>query len=159
MGLASENGCPHAGTLDFVDNRVNPNTGAISVRAVVPNPRPAGGVRLLSPGMFVRVRLPLGAPYAALLISDDALWSDQGQKFVYIVDAKNAVQSRPVKVGSLQDGLRVITDGLKADEWVGVAGLQRLRPGQTVHPQRVPMPGARKVGGAAAPAPPKQPMP
>ena len=108
---------------------MNPNTGSISVRGVFANPKPANGVRLLSPGMFVRVRLPIGQPHPAVLVIDRAIGSDQGLKFVYVVDAQNKVQYRRVSTGALQeDGLRVITEGLKPDEWVVVGGLQQVRP-------------------------------
>jgi multidrug efflux system membrane fusion protein len=153
LGLAGEEGYPHAGTLDFVNNQVDPATGTIRVRGIFPNPRPAGGVRLLSPGMFVRIRLPIGAPHPALLVSVGAVGSDQGQRFVYVLDDKDVVRRRDVKAGPLQDdGLLAITDGLKAGDWVVVGGLQRLRPGQAVRPQRVPMPADRR----AAPAQLKQ---
>ena len=103
---------------------MNPNTGSISVRGVFANPKPANGVRLLSPGMFVRVRLPIGQPHPAILVIDRAVGSDQGLKFVYVVDAENKVQYRRVSTGALQeDGLRVITEGLKPDEWVVVGGV------------------------------------
>ena len=115
--------------INFVNNQVNPNTGSISVRGVFANPKPAKGVRLLSPGMFVRVRLPIGQPHPAVLVIDRAIGSDQGLKFVYVVDAKNKVQYRRVSTGALQeDGLRVITEGLKPDEWVVVGGLQQVQP-------------------------------
>ena len=87
---------PHQGTVNFVNNQVNPNTGSISVRGVFANPKPANGIRLLSPGMFVRVRLPIGQPHPALLVIDRAIGSDQGLKFVYVVDAENKVQYRRV---------------------------------------------------------------
>jgi multidrug efflux system membrane fusion protein len=149
LGLVGEPGYPHQGTVDFVDNQVNPQTGTIKFRAVFANPRPPAGVRLMAPGMFARVRLPLGAPYAALLVTDRAIGSDQGQKYVYVVDADGKVQSRPVTTGALQaDGLRVIATGLKAGDSVVVEGLTKLRPGMVVSPKVVPMPAAE-----ASPAP------
>ncbi len=93
---------------------MNPGTGSITVRGVLPNPKPENGVRLLSPGMFVRVHLPIGKPHDALLVIDRAIGSDQGMKYVYVVDDKNIVQQRRVETGALQDdGLRVIDAGLK----------------------------------------------
>ncbi len=87
------------------------------------------GTRLLSPGMFVRIRLPIGQPHPALLVIDRAVGSDQGLKFVYVVDAENKVQYRRVTTGALQeDGLRVIEQGLKADEWVVIGGILQVRP-------------------------------
>src|SRR6185503_3381342 len=83
MGLQGEEGFPHKGMVNFFDNQVAPTTGSISVRGVFPNPEPpGGGVRLLSPGMFVRIRLPIGVPHKALLVIDRAVSSDQGMKFV-----------------------------------------------------------------------------
>jgi multidrug efflux system membrane fusion protein len=144
MGLQDEEGFPHKGTINFVNNQVNPTTGSITMRGVFPNPELSGGgggARLLSPGMFVRVRLPMGAPHQALLVIDRAIGSDQGLKFVYVVDAENRIQYRRVTTGPLQDnGLRVITDGLKPDDRVVVGGLQQVRPRMDVRPDETPMP-------------------
>jgi multidrug efflux system membrane fusion protein len=141
IGLQGEEGFPHQGAFSFVNNQVNPATGSIAVRAVLPNPRPANGTRLLSPGMFVRVRLPIGQPQQALLVIDRAIGSDQGLKFVYVVDAEHKIQYRRVATGALQpNGLRVISDGLKADEWVLVGGLQQVRPRMEIQPEPRAMP-------------------
>jgi multidrug efflux system membrane fusion protein len=141
MGLQGEDGFPHAGTVNFVNNQVNPATGSISFRGVFPNPKPEGGTRLLSPGMFVRVRLPIGPPHPALLVIDRAIGSDQGQKFVYVVDAENKLQYRRVTTGPLEeDGLRVITHGLSADDLVLVGGLPQVRPHMQIQPESVAMP-------------------
>lgn len=138
LALANEEGLPHKGIIDFVDNKVNPGTGTIQVRGVFPNPD-----RGLTPGLFVRVRVPLGPPQSALLVAEVALGSDQGQKFVLTVDDKNKVVSRRVKVGRLEGGLRVINEGISATDWVIVEGLQRVRPGETVTPKQEPMPGKK----------------
>ena len=148
IGLQGEEGFPHKGTINFVNNQVNSSTGSISVRGVFPNTKPPNGARLLSPGMFVRVRLPLGEPHPALLVIDRAISSDQGIKYVYVLDAQNKVQYRRVITGSLQeDGLRVVNDydqvkkdGLKPDDYVVVGGLQLVRPGMEIKPQYVDMP-------------------
>jgi len=141
MGLQDEEGFPQAGTIDFVNNQVNPTTGSITMRGVFPNPMLPGGVRLLSPGMFVRVRLPLGGPHPALLVIDRAIGSDQGLKYVYVVDAESKVQYRRVKTGPLQDnGLRVIAQGLKPDDRVVIGGLQTVRPRMEVRIDETPMP-------------------
>jgi multidrug efflux system membrane fusion protein len=140
LGLQGEAGFPHKGTLNFVNNQVNPNTGAITARGVLDNPRPEKGPRLLSPGMFVRVRLPLGGPRKALLVPEQAVGSDQGKKFVYVVNKENVAVSRPVRTGALHDGLRVIEEGLKPDEFVIVNGLARVRPGLKVEAKQVPVP-------------------
>jgi membrane fusion protein, multidrug efflux system len=153
MGLQGEDGFSHRGTIDFVNNQVNPATGSIAVRGVFPNPKPDGGTRLLSPGMFVRVRLPIGRPHRALLVIDRAIGSDQGLKYVYAVDADHRVQYRRVSVGALQeDGLREVTEGLKADEWVLVGGLQQVRPHMQVQPEPRPMPTLGQAPPTDAPA-------
>jgi membrane fusion protein, multidrug efflux system len=152
MGLQDEEGFPHAGTMDFVNNQVNPTTGSITVRGIFPNPLLSqGGVRLLSPGMFVRIRLPIGQPHQALLVIDRAISSDQGLKYVYVIDAQNKVQYRRVTTGPLEDnGLRVIESGLKPEEWVAVGALQQVRPGMDVRPDQTAMPtlGASPNEGA-----------
>jgi membrane fusion protein, multidrug efflux system len=141
MGLQGEDGYPHNGKINFINNQVNPTTGSISVRGVFDNPKPPGGARLLSPGMFARIRLPIGAPHDAVLVIDKAIASDQGLKYVYVLDADNHVQSRRVTTGSQQEGgLRVITDGLKPDERIVVGGLQQIRPKMEVRPDEIPMP-------------------
>jgi len=135
LSLAAEDGFSHQGTIDFVDNQVNPKTGTLRVRGVFRNKDEA-----LSAGFFARVRVPIGPPHKALLVSDRALDSDQGQKILCVVNDKNEVVARPIRVGSLHDGLRAIEDGLKASERVIVSGLQLVRPGVTVEPKLVDMP-------------------
>jgi multidrug efflux system membrane fusion protein len=111
LGLQIEEGYPHVGSFNFINNVFNPSTGSIAVRGLFPNPRPAKGARLLRPGMFVRIRLPIGEPHQARLVIDKALGSDQGMKFVYVLDRDNKAQYRRVRAGALQDdGLRVIED-------------------------------------------------
>ena len=110
-------------------------------------------MRLLSPGMFVRVRLPIGPRHPALLVIDRAIGSDQGMKYVYVVDADNKVQYRRVATGALQeDGLRVITKGLNGDERVVVGALQQVRPGMEVEPEPVTMPSLAQPAVSEAPA-------
>jgi multidrug efflux system membrane fusion protein len=141
MGVQGEDGFPHEGTINFVNNQVNSTTGSISVRGIFPNPKPEKGARLLSPGMFVRVLMPLGEPHRSLLVIDRAIGSDQGLKFVYVVDAENRAQQRRITTGSLQDdGLRVIESGLKADEWVVVGALQQVRARMEIRPEKIAMP-------------------
>jgi RND family efflux transporter MFP subunit len=142
LGLVSEEGHPHQGTINFVDNQVNPKTGTIRVRGVFPNKQ-----EHLLPGFFARVRVPIGRRHRALLVSDRALDTDQGQKVLYVVNENNEVVSRPVRLGALHDGLREITDGLKPGERVIVNGLQQVRPGTTVEPKLVDMPQRSEVRG------------
>jgi multidrug efflux system membrane fusion protein len=154
-GDASKDPYPYRGQLNFVNNQVNPSTGTVALRAVFENQRAAGGMWKMLPGMFVRIRLDLGLPHRSALVIDRAIGSDQGLKYVYVIDAENKVQSRRVVTGSLQeDGLRVIEPyqpksatnpqetGIKKDEWVVVGGLPQLRPRLEIKPDRVPMPTA-----------------
>jgi membrane fusion protein, multidrug efflux system len=147
MGLPGEDGYPHRGNFNFINNVVNPSTGSVSVRGKFDNPKPEEGTRLLMPGMFVRIRLPIGQPHPALLVIDRALSSDQGLKYVYVLDADNKAQYRRVKTGPLQeDGLRVIEDGLQPGDWVVVGGLQQVRPRMQIQPDRTPMPSLATNG-------------
>jgi RND family efflux transporter MFP subunit len=135
LRLANEDGYPHKGTINFVDNQVNPKTGTLRLRGVFPNKDEA-----LAPGYFAKVRVPIGFAHQALLVSDRAFDTDQGQKVIYVVDADNKVVSRHVSLGALHDGLREITDGVKPGERIIVNGLQQVRPGVTVEPTVVDMP-------------------
>ena len=159
MGLDGEEGFPHAGTVNFVNNVVNPATGTVAIRGVFANPKPPNGRRTLKPGLFARIRLPLGSPRPALLVVDRAVGSDQGLKYVYVIDAEKKVQYRRVTVVPLEeDGLRVVESGLKPDDWVVVGALQQLRPKATVTTEEVPMPagGGPPANAAADPATPKK---
>src|SRR5262249_15918928 len=102
----------------------------------------ANEARLRPPGRFARIRLPVGAPYQALLISEQALGTDQGQKFVFVANEKNEIAYRRVKIGRAHDGMRVVTDGLKMGERIVVNGLQRVQHGAKVDPKEIPMPTA-----------------
>jgi multidrug efflux system membrane fusion protein len=178
IGLEGEDGYPHEGHLNFVNNQVNPATGTLLVRGVFDNKPPvmkesqsrpesiAGimgllaspkvpapllaasqvlparlGVRLLKPGLFVRVRLPIGQPHPALLVVDRAIGSDQGLRYVYVLDDQNRVQYRRVETGALQeDGLRVISKGIEANDRVVIGGLQQVQPKMVVKPEERAMP-------------------
>jgi len=149
VALADEMDFPHEGAMDFVDNQLDRGTGTIIGRALLPNPDLA-----LLPGLFARLRLPGSGQIHALLIPDAAIGSDQAQKFVYAVNADNIAVYRTVQTGSLIDGLRVIRDGLSADDWVISAGTQRVRPGLKVDPQqRTIQPSSGPPTPAAADAP------
>ncbi len=131
LGLAGETGFPHEGYLDFIDNRLDPNTGTMTGRAIFRNPDLA-----LVPGLFARIRLPGSSPYRALLIRDEAIGSDQTQRFALVVNAQNTVEYRKVELGPMIDGLRVIREGLNPEDWVVVNGAQRVRPGAKVDPRK-----------------------
>ena len=130
VGTADEQGFPHEGYMDFVDNQIDRGTGTIQWRAIVPNPD-----GLLAPGLFVRLRLMGSGKYRALLIPDEAIQSDQAQKFVWVVDDQNRVRYRQVTCGTLHDGLRVVSAGLTPGDRVIVHGVQRARPDAIVEPE------------------------
>jgi RND family efflux transporter MFP subunit len=124
LRLANEEEFSRSGMVNFVDNRINANTGTIRMRAIFANPNGA-----LRAGLFVRIRLPIGAPYEALMIPDEAILSDQGRKYVYIDDEKDEVTYRTVTLGQEMKGQVVVKSGLKKSDRVIVEGLQRIRPG------------------------------
>ena len=142
LGLANDKGHPYTGKLDFIDNRVDPNTGTIRVRGVFANPKPKRGSRPLTPGLFARVRVPLGEARSSLLITERAIGRDRGKTFVYVIGKDKTVQRRSVRLGAMHDGLRVVRppepdqniDGILAGDQVVISGLQRIRPGVKVEP-------------------------
>lgn len=142
MGLSNEQGFPHAGTISFVDNQIDPRTGTIRARAAFDNQD-----GFLTPGLFARVKLLGHNRFKAVLVDDRAIGTDQSQKFVYIVGADNKVSYRTVKVGRMTDGLRIVLEGLAPGEHVVVNGLQRVQPGAVIVPQQVAM-DARALGEA-----------
>ena len=142
IALADEEAFSLTGVVDFVDNQVDPTTGTLRLRAVIANP-----THMLSPGLFVRIRFPVGDPHPALLVPEEALATDQGQRFVYVIDQSNHVVYRRVKVGMLLAGRRVITEGLAIDDRVAVTGLQRLRKDREGDPR----PGQREPGASGPP--------
>lgn len=129
LALADEQGFPHQGHMDFVDNQVDPATGTVQGRAVFPNP---DGV--LTPGMFARVQVVGEGPYPALLVPDAAIATDQARRIVYVVDAGNVVQQRVVEPGRQHGKLRVLRSGVDASDRIIINGLQRARPGLAVEP-------------------------
>lgn len=146
IGLADEEGFPLEGTINFIDNQVDATTGTLRLRAKVEN-----ASRFLSPGMFVRVQVPIGAPHPAVLVREEALGADQGQRFVYVVNDKDEIAYRRVTVGMSLGNRRVIESGLELTERVVVTGLQRVRPGIKVAPKPFELPS----DAAAEPAPAK----
>jgi RND family efflux transporter MFP subunit len=131
LRLIDEPDFKHQGKLDFLDNVIDRSSGTIRGRAVVPNPKD-----LFTPGMFARVRVPGSLPYEALLVPEVAIGSEQVRKFVFVLGPDNVVQPKYVTLGQLVGGLRVIKDGLSADDTVVVNGLARVRPGVKVNPQQ-----------------------
>jgi multidrug efflux system membrane fusion protein len=134
VGLADEQGHPHEGRMVFLDNVLNPETGTIHARGLFANKD-----RRFTPGMFARVKLVGSGEYPALLINDSAVGTDQSVKYVLKVGADNKVEYVPVKLGPLVDGLRVVREGLAANDVILVKGLQQVRPGMPVTPQLVAM--------------------
>jgi RND family efflux transporter MFP subunit len=136
LELANEEGYPHQGKLDFAESGVDKETGTLQLRGVFPNPSPAF---VLIPGLFVSLRMPVDKRENALLVTERAIGSDQSGRFLLAVNSENMVEKRPIRMGQLVDGLRVIEEGLQPDESVVVNGLQRARPGAKVDPEQTEM--------------------
>jgi membrane fusion protein, multidrug efflux system len=148
VGLVNEEGYPHAGRLDFLDNRVDPDSGTIRGRALLDNEDGR-----FTPGLFVRLKLVSPRTQTVALVDDRAIGTDLDQKYVLVLDEQDVAQYRAVETGPLVDDLRVVTSGLEAGERVIVNGLQRVRPGVTVAPTQVAMDrGAREMERFAADA-------
>src|SRR5262245_42652715 len=131
VGVARDTGFPRAGTIDFLENRVDTGSGTIRLRGVIDNKD-----RGLVPGLFARVRVPLGPPARRLAVPEVALMSDQAGRFVFVVAADNTVRRQPVAVGGRSGDLTAVETGLTPDDWVIVNGLQKARPGGEVNPVR-----------------------
>ena len=144
VGLANEEGFPHAGTLDFVDNQLNPQTGTIRARAVLQNKDGR-----FTPGLFARVQLLVSGEYSAILIEDRGVNTDQNQKYVLLLSANNQIEYRKVKLGRVIEGLRIVREGLNPGDAIVVNGAQRVHPGVTVTPQWVVM-GADSAAATAS---------
>jgi membrane fusion protein, multidrug efflux system len=131
LQLENENGFPHQGSIDFINNQFNSSTGTLQVRGLFPNAH-----RVLIPGSFVRIRVAGTPLYPALLVSDRAIGTDQGQKFVLVIDKDNIVVVKPVELGPEAEGLRVVRSGLTGEDEVIVNGIVNARPGSKVSPQK-----------------------
>lgn len=145
LGLSSEDGNPHLGQLDFLDNQVNPQTGTIRGRAVFDN---RDGQ--FTPGLYARLKLVGSGTYDATLIQDAAVGTDLGKKFVLVLGKDNSVQYRAIELGPKVEGLRIVRNGLAKGEQIVVNGLQRAMPGSTVDPQTVPMADAATLAALAS---------
>lgn len=130
--LADETGYRWRGRMEFLDNAIDPNSGTIRAKAVVPNP-----TRFLTPGMFGRARLLGSGTYKALLVPDEAIVTDQSRKLVWVMNRENKVEPRPVETGPLVEGLRVVRDGLTPNDLVVVDGLGHLQPGVAITPKKI----------------------
>lgn len=145
LAVAGDARFGYQGYVDFVDNRVDPATGSIKVRAKFDNPKGIDGRRPLTAGLFARVRISIAEPYEATLVADRAILSDQSLKYVLIVNKAKNNQVERVDITQAdraqENGLRAVTSGLKGDEWIIVEGVNRVRPGAIVAPREpVPMP-------------------
>ena len=149
IGLSDEQDFPHQGIVDFTDNRVDLNTGTLRFRAKIDNPTDKNGNRFIVPGLFVRVRLPIGDPHPALMIREQAMVTDQGRKTVFVIGDKKDKDGKPVlnekgepvqvtmvrdvgTPGVLRDGYREVEKGIEPGDRIVVSGMQRLRPGAEV---------------------------
>lgn len=141
VGLANEEGFPHEGKLEFVDNQLDTRAGSVRMRATFANKDD-----VMAPGLFARVQIGGGSEKPALLISDRAVGTDQSHKFVFVVDKDGKAEYREVKLGPVVEGLRVVKAGLKPGEKIVVNGLQRVRPGSPITAQTVPMVATTSVG-------------
>lgn len=139
LALTDEVAFAHQGFLDFIDNRLDPNTGTITGRAVIPNP-----TLILAPGLFARVRVPASDTYEAIMLPPAAVGHDLSQQFVFVVNEQNQVEYRRVTVGPIIDGLRVIRDGVQPEDWVVVNGIQRVTAGAQVAPERQAIPAQQQ---------------
>jgi multidrug efflux system membrane fusion protein len=135
VGLANEDGFPHQGHMDFVDNQLDPATGTIRVRAVLDNKD-----RMFTPGLFARVRLLGSGEFKAMLIDDRAVLTDQDRRYVYVLGPNNIALRKDVKLGRMVEGLRVVNEGLATGDKVIVHGVQKVFfPGMPVAPQEIKM--------------------
>ncbi|QLG93246.1 efflux RND transporter periplasmic adaptor subunit [Pseudomonas yamanorum] len=134
LGLSNEDGNPHLGQMNFVDNQVNPATGTIRGRAVFDNTDGR-----FTPGLYARLKLVGSGTYSAVLINDEAVGTDLGKKFVLVMDGDNKSSYRAVELGPKIEGLRIVRSGLNKDDTIIVKGLQRVRPGSPVAPETIPM--------------------
>jgi RND family efflux transporter MFP subunit len=138
LQLADESDFPHTGVIESFDNRLDPDTGSILLRATFPNEDGR-----IVPGLFARIRIPLSEKHPAILVEDRAIGTDQANKFVLALTASNTVAYQPVTLGPLIEGKRVVRTGLAAGEQIVVDGLQRVRPGMPVTPETEPANGAK----------------
>ncbi len=134
IGLASDAGFPYAGTVNFVNNQIDPATGTISLRAVVANPG-----RVFTPGLFARVQIESSADARAILIDDKAIMTDQDRKYVYVMGPENKAMRKDITLGGLAEGMRIVQSGLNANDAIIVSGLQKVTPNSQVKPHFVAM--------------------
>jgi len=140
LGLSTEADYPHEGTVDFVNNQFQTSTATLQLRGTFDNPKPKVGVRVLAPGMFVRVKLTVSPLHKAVLINQSAIGTDQDLKFVYVLDDQDKIIRRDIQLGQVFGGLQEVTRGFSPGERVVIEGLQHVRQGMVIEPKLVPMP-------------------
>lgn len=140
LGLANETGFPHVAYVDFINNQINLATATLQVRAIFWNQKPPIGPRVFDAGMFVRVRVPTSPTFQGLLVSQEAIQTNQNLKYVDALNDQDEVVRRDVTLGGIQDGLQVIASGLAPKERVVISGMQHVKPGGKVTPKLIPMP-------------------
>ncbi|MFP3515639.1 efflux RND transporter periplasmic adaptor subunit [Pseudomonas sp. SIMBA_077] len=144
LGLSNEEGNPHLGQMNFVDNQVNPKTGTIRGRAVFDNRDGS-----FTPGLYARLKLVGSGTYDAVLINDEAVGTDLGKKFVLVLDGNNNTAYRSIDLGPKIEGLRIVRSGLNKDDTIIVKGLQRVLPGSSVSPEVIPMASEQTLAALA----------
>ncbi|KQB53557.1 RND transporter MFP subunit [Pseudomonas endophytica] len=144
LGLSNEEGNPHLGQMNFVDNQVNPKTGTIRGRAVFDNRDGS-----FTPGLYARLKLVGSGTYDAVLINDEAVGTDLGKKFVLVMDGNNNTAYRSIDLGPKIEGLRIVRSGLNKDDTIIVKGLQRVLPGSPVTPEVIPMASEQTLAALA----------
>ncbi len=147
LGLANEKGYPHEGVADFSESGLDAGTGTLQLRGVFHNSEP---VPAIHPGLFARIRMPVAKRAGAPLVSERAIGSDQSGRFVLVVNGDNVIEKRNIVQGQLDDGMRVIEEGLEPGEWIVVNGLQRARSGAKVEPEQIDMAALRVSAMGAA---------
>lgn len=147
IAMPDDKDFPYKGTLNFIDNRLDPGTATLRVRAMVDNSK-----LFFSPGMFARVRIAGSPRYQAVMLPDAAIGTDQASKFVLVIGPENAVVRRTVQLGPVQNGLRIVREGVSKDDLVITKGTQRARPGMKVDPKREDLSAASAPAGAPAAA-------
>jgi RND family efflux transporter MFP subunit len=148
MRVGNDADFSYSGHLNFIDNQINPATGTIPIRAIFENPKQAGNMNALVAGGHGTIRVPLSDEYQAIMVPEDAIQTDQSRKVLYVVNDKNVVVSKPVKIGEEHDGMRVILEGIQPIDKVIVNGFMRVRPGITVNPASAEQPTAPKSAEA-----------
>jgi RND family efflux transporter MFP subunit len=148
IGLQNEEGYPHKGHLDYVSPQLDTSTGTLQVRGLFDNKE-----RALIPGLFVRVRVPVGHDDKALLVRNDAIGTNQQGSYVLVLGKDDTVEQRPVKTGQREGELRVIESGLDAADWVVIGGIQQAVPGNKVSPEKIDMKAAATSAAGTATTP------